>query len=479
MSLATRVSLFFLGSLAVTLAGFSVGLYLLAARHLGERLERRVEAAVALLTAAIEIKPDCVEWEPHERRLDLEGVRWVVLDHEGRAIDSSDEPYPLAARNFPAEGVGRPARAAGTDGEPWLALHARVVPTDPARPLSPTAGPRKDGNRGGIYPSLVLRVSVPAGPDDASLRLLGWTLTGLSAAAWVVAALVGRRLCRRTLAPVARMARSARSIPAAEPGQRLKVAATGDELEDLGRSFNGLLDRLQEAFERQRRFTGEASHQLRTPLTAILGQVEVALRRERDSCEYRRVLTAVGGQAGRLHQIVELLLFLARADGEAAIPEACPTDLREWLPAHIDSTWGEHPRRRDLRVTVPSTDPVWVRVQPILLGQALDNLIDNALKHGPSDGAVEVGVSAAGGAASLRVADRGPGVPADEAAQVFQPFFRSVTARRSGVGGVGLGLAVAARIATAFRGQVALIPNADHGCIAEIVLPIVTQPHTI
>lgn len=452
MSLATRVSLFFLGSLAVTLAGFSVGLYLLAARHLGERLERRVEAAVALLTAAIEIKPDCVEWEPHERRLDLEGVRWVVLDHEGRAIDSSDEPYPLAARNFPAEGVGRPARAAGTDGEPWLALHARVVPTDPARPLSPTAGPRKDGNRGGIYPSLVLRVSVPAGPDDASLRLLGWTLTGLSAAAWVVAALVGRRLCRRTLAPVARMARSARSIPAAEPGQRLKVAATGDELEDLGRSFNGLLDRLQEAFERQRRFTGEASHQLRTPLAVMLGQVEVALRRDRPPEEYRRVLGIVAEQSARLHGIVEMLLFMARADSDAAAPELSALPMRAWLEGHL-AGWSSHPRAADLKLA-EGGEELRALAHPPLLAQAADALIDNACKYSRPGTPVTLTLRGDGGHVRLTVQDAGCGITAEDLPRVFEPFFQSMRHRPAGAGGVGLGLAIARRTVAAMGGEV-------------------------
>src|SRR5262249_7637251 len=154
-----------------------------------------------------------------------------------------------------------------------------------------------------------------------ALRRLGWTLAGLSLAVWLVAAGLGRRLCRRALAPVAQMAGAARSIPATEPGQRLPVAATADELGDLGRAFNRLLDRLQEAFERQRRFTGEASHQLRTPLAVLLGQAEVALRRDRPPEEYRRVLTVIAEQAGRLHRLVEMLLFLARADAEAAVPE--------------------------------------------------------------------------------------------------------------------------------------------------------------
>src|SRR5581483_11619807 len=106
------------------------------------------------------------------------------------------------------------------------------------------------------------------------------------------------------------------SMSAADLDVRLPAADTGDELEELGLAFNDLLGRLQEAFERQRRFTGDASHQLRTPLTVMLGQIEVALRRDRPAGEYREALSVAHGQAERLRRIVEMLLFLARADAE-------------------------------------------------------------------------------------------------------------------------------------------------------------------
>src|SRR5262249_2439460 len=151
-----------------------------------------------------------------------------------------------------------------------------------------------------------------------------------------LAALVaGRAVCRRALAPVTRMATTARAMGAVNLGERMPVAAVNDEMADLGRSFNGLLDRLQESFERQRQFTGEASHQLRTPLAALLGQTEVALRRDRPPSEYRQTLEAVQQQARHLTQITEALLFLARADAEAAAPAAQPLDLAGWLPEHL------------------------------------------------------------------------------------------------------------------------------------------------
>src|SRR5205085_2047936 len=124
-----------------------------------------------------------------------------------------------------------------------------------------------------------------------------------------------------------RMVESARGLDAGESGWSLAEAGTGDELDDLGHAFNDLLSRLRVAYERQRRFSGDASHQLRTPLTVLIGQLEVALRRERTAEEYRRVLGSALGRAAQLGRIVEALLFLARTEEDAQLPESEPVDL--------------------------------------------------------------------------------------------------------------------------------------------------------
>ena len=445
MSLATRVSLFFLGSLAVVLAGFSLALCLLASRHLDEQQRRQAESALAALTAAIEIKPGSVEWEPHERRLDLHGVNWAVRDPQGRIVGSSDA--------IPSE-----------EGRHWARLRSRIA----------SAGPARDALPPPEHAWLDLEVAAPA--DRASLRWLGGTLAVLSLAVWGVAALVGRRLCLRTLAPVARMARSARSIRADEPGQRLEVSPTGDELEELGRSFNGVLDRSQEAFERQRRFTGEASHQLRTPLAVLLGQIEVALRRERSPEEYRRVLGVVADQAGRLQRAVEMLLFLARADAEAASPALAPLALRPWLERHLES-WATHPRAEDLRLGEGGAG-LRVLAHAPLLAQAVDILLDNALKYGPPASPVVVSLRADGGSALLAVEDAGSGIDAADLPRVFEPFFRAPRRHAEDAGGVGLGLAIARRIVEAAGGSITAESEPGRGSRFTMRLPLAPEDGT-
>jgi signal transduction histidine kinase len=302
-----------------------------------------------------------------------------------------------------------------------------------------------------------------------SLNRLVTVLGGLSAVVLLLALVTGRAVCRRALSPVTRMGTAARGMGTADFTERLPVAQVNDELADLGHSFNGLLDRLHESFERQRRFTGEAAHQLRTPLAAVLGQAEVALRRDRSADEYRNALEAVRGQSSHLQRIVDALLFLARADAEAGPPAAEQLDLATWLPAHL-WTWSEHARAADVRLGA-ACEPAPVHAPPALLGELVNNLIDNALKY--SDPGTPVTLRLERGAASvtLAVEDRGVGIDAADLPYLFRPFFRSADARRRGVPGVGLGLAVAARLAKAFGGDLTVTSEPGRGSSFCLRLP--------
>jgi two-component system, OmpR family, sensor kinase len=285
-----------------------------------------------------------------------------------------------------------------------------------------------------------------------SLQTLAIVLTALSLVLWLSVALLGRWLCRRALTPLTRMAAAARTIHADDLGQRLPNARTGDELEDLGRAFNDLLARLQESFERQQRFTGDASHQLRTPLTTILGQIEVLFRRERPVEECERVLKLVQKQAAQLRLIVEMMLFLARADAETKLNQLETIDLSAWLTDYLQ-TWAAHARRADLKWDAASDGPYWVRAQAPLLGQLMENLLDNATKYSEPGTAVVIRIWEESEHIDLAVEDEGCGIAPDDLPHIFESFYRSPNSHRLGISGVGLGLAVAKRVAGAFGGR--------------------------
>ncbi|WP_406697470.1 ATP-binding protein [Singulisphaera sp. Ch08] len=462
MSLATRVSAFFLAALGITLLGFSIFLYALADHHLHRQLDDRLEAALGALEAAVDVEPDGLEWEPTERRLTLglepgvDQVHWSVQDERGQTIDHSANlthdtgRFPLGwkPKAWPTE----PTDGTVYDATPGWRLAARRLLLQDL--LQEGRGhPEDDGPEDDVeYPVLVITAGLSPGSVEASLNRLGLTLAGLSAGLWGVAALLGRKLCRHALAPLGAMASAAREMTAGGHGEFLPSPGTRDELEDLRVAFNELLARLHETYERQKRFTGDASHQLRTPLAGLLSLVEVIRRRTRPAAEYEQTLDQVHQETLRLSQIVESLLFLARTEADAESPKTEVVDLAAWVPAQM-SRWMDHPRASDIREEGPN-DPLPILAHPSLLAQLLENLLDNALKYSDPGSPILIRTWRDANSILLSVEDRGVGLAADELTKVFDPFYRSPQARQMGRTGVGLGLSMVKRISIAFGGTI-------------------------
>jgi signal transduction histidine kinase len=272
------------------------------------------------------------------------------------------------------------------------------------------------------------------------------------------------------------MAAKARSLQQSpESRALLEVSSTGDELTDLGQAFNHLLVTLRDTIERQQRFAGDASHQLRTPLAAMLTAVDVAARQERSPDEYRRILAVVQRRGRDLQQIVEILLALARrSPGSDALESKC-VELNAWCRERVE-LWQAHPRSGDIELQL-SSDDLLVQVQPTLLGQVMDNLLDNACKYSDAGSVITIRTQANAAEAIIRVEDRGPGIPASELAEIFEPFFRSANARQSGKPGSGLGLTLAQRLAAVFSGRVEVESTEGRGSSFQVVLPRVVEPH--
>jgi len=468
MSLATRLSLFFLAALAVVLLGFSSTLYYLGRSHLNAQLDERLERGLDTLTAAVEIDDDELGWKPADRHITLgvdagvEQIRWFVQDDRGRIIDRSanslddDAPIRVDPSLFPPVPNDQTA-VAEIPGWHLARRHLRLE--DLLRLGKWEIGEIEDAPDDDDYLELIFTVALSPAPVHASLGRLALALAAVSLGLLLISAVLGRRLCRRALAPIASLAKSARRKAATDDQGGLPTPRTGDELEELGRAFNALLDRRREALERQQRFAGDASHQLRTPLAGLLSLVEVTRRRPRSSPEYEHALDQVHREARRLNQIIESLLFLVRAEAEAAPLEREPIDLAVWTP-EILGRWLRHPRADDLRYEGPDHG-VWTSAHPPLLAQALENLVDNALKYSEPGSPVVVSVQNESAAATLTVSDQGRGMTAEELGSVFEPFYRSPQARLRGSPGAGLGLSVAERVVHASGGsiQVASVPN--------------------
>jgi len=464
MTLTSRLMAFYLGSLAAVLAGFSTALYMVAQDHLYRQADERLDAALNVLGAIVEVTPDGVEWESGERNLRLSSgpdqIAWVVTDDTGLIVARSEQPDSddlLADATGRFRGPADATRRMHWRGERWQAGQRRFVPGGTAKQDDQPPDPNEVK-----YPALVVTAALPLEPTRALLHKMLAVLVGISVCVLAAALAGGRFVCRRALLPVCRMAEDARAIDPTDPARRLSIPGGGDELSDLGTAFNGLLARLHESAERHRRFAGDASHQLRTPLAALLGQIEVALRRDRNMAEYRNVLSTAQAKATHLTRIVEALLFLTRAGSEAGLPARERFDIAGWLREYIDQ-WNNHARFSDIRL-VGADGPLMVVSHPVLLGEIMTVLIDNACRYSAVDSPVTVSVSQAGKTARIEVADRGPGIAAADLPQVFTPFFRTADALRANKQGVGLGLSIARRLAEAVGRGLTVTSTTGEGC---------------
>lgn len=467
MKLATRFSAFFLTALAAVLVGFSVSLYLLASNYLYGQLDDRVAAGLDVLEGSIDVEPGGLEWEPAERRIligaehDAESVRWSVLTLEGKLVDQSANGPPPGFADWRPEGwpTDPPDATVFGDSGVWRMGTRRLLLEDLLR--LGRGHPKDDGGENDIeYLGLIVLAGLEREPAVADLRSLATTLAVISLGLWLACAGLGRWLSRNALAPVTQMAEDVRQLRVTD-AELISLPGTGDELDDLAAAFNELVVRLREAIERRERFAGDASHQLRTPITGLLAQLEVLRRRPREASEYAAGLDEIQGEALRMRQIVESLMFLARSDADALPLERENIDLAEWLPKQRER-WQSHARAGDLRLELTGGECV-VAVHSGLLGELLDNLTDNALKYSQPAQRVTWRVESDAGDVRLIVADEGPGIAAEELAHVFEPFYRSPKARAENRRGVGLGLTIVQRIVKTLGARIEVTSAAGQG----------------
>lgn len=313
----------------------------------------------------------------------------------------------------------------------------------------------------------------------ATLRL---TLLVMAPLSILASALGGFWLAGRALAPVDQVTRLAREIGAGSLGRRLPDAKTPDELGRLVDTFNQMIARLETSFEAMKRFTADASHELRGPLATMRGAVDVALSRPRGADDYRRVLASVGEDVDRLRSVTEDLLVLARADAGRLKLDRSPVRL-DVVAAEIVESFQLKAAGADVELRTRCETPVALLGDERWLRQLAFNLLDNAIKFsaaGPGAGGsrpVTVEVGALGGTASLTVSDSGPGVPEQHIGRIFERFYRVDDARpyRGGPEGSGLGLSISAWIVESHGGTIAARNRPEGGCVVSVSFPLLSS----
>src|SRR5438067_1076238 len=312
-------------------------------------------------------------------------------------------------------------------------------------------------------------------PQKEMMEEAGAVFAWLIPLAILLASGGGYFLARKSLAPVVAMSSQAGRIGAANLHERLAIQNEKDELGHLARSFNGLLNRLSESFDRQRRFMADASHELRTPVAILRGESEVALSQQaRSPEEYRESLEVMHHEAERLTRIVEDLFTLTRADtGQYPLQ---PRDLYlDELIAECVHSARTLAQAKKISLTFDGAPESPIHADESLLRRMLLNLLDNAIKYTPSFGRITVACRRSGQEYAVSIADTGIGIPAELGPRIFERFFRADKARsrsESDGGGAGLGLAISRWIAEAHQGRLELTCSDSTGSTFTAYLPL-------
>ena len=303
----------------------------------------------------------------------------------------------------------------------------------------------------------------------ARYRLWFW---GILLATSVLFPLVGYRVARHGIRPVEEIAATARRITSTNLRERIEAEGYPSELASLAGTFNKMLDRLEESFERISKFSADIAHDLRTPVNNIRGEAEVALARARTVEEYRDVLESSLEEAVRLSELIGDLLFLARAESPLTDLHREPVNIGELLTTVRDYYEASASDSGISLAINEQAEPLDAELDRSLMLRAVSNLMSNAIAHTPLGGTVTLAATAEGAAIRIEVSDTGVGIPAEALPRVFDRFFRVDPSRSKASGGTGLGLAIVQSILTLHGGSAEISSQLGRGTRVTLRMPL-------
>ena len=449
----------------VVLAITTIGSALVVRQILFQRLDARIDADLVQEVREVELLATGNDPETGQPFLgDVQRIFEVAL---GRNVPARSEAI-LAFVDGELEGVAAGERAPSLDVLP-VAAWAGLTAPDQGTLTSPSGGQivyravpfLVDGAPAGVFVVAIDREFEAADTDAVSFAAAGVGLAML-----LVGTILAFRLADRILAPVRVVRQTAQSISESDLSGRIPVTGH-DEIAELARTFNEMLDRLDEAFAAQRRFIDDAGHELRTPITVIQGHLDTL---DEDPEERARTLVLLDEELERVRRMIEDLITLARSERPDFL-RAGPADLGDLTRGVLAKARGLGDR--DWVLETVADEPVWVDEQR--LTQAMLQLAENAVRHTSEGGRIALGSSVLGDEVRLWVTDDGPGVPPDEQARIFERFFRGRDGRRRAEGS-GLGLSIVAAIAEAHGGRAGLSSSPGGGATFTITFPLRRGP---
>jgi heavy metal sensor kinase len=461
LSIGVRLTLWYLAIFALGELVFGAGMWFILRANLYDIVDDGIESQIDDLKNFLgTLKPDIPL-----STLQQEVRQAYSIQHSGDYLALYNDAGDLVYRSsffdthpsllLPPERLKRPvARSRRAEGHPFRFLYEKV------------------SVNGRVF---ILEMGAPA--DDAvdtlhQFRNYLWIFAPL---VLLAAAGVGYWISRKALAPVDHLVHTVREISGASLSTRLPRLETGDELQRLSDTLNEMLDRLEQAFSRVTQFTADASHELRTPISLMRTEAELALRRARGEEEYRDSLSHILAEAERTTGLIEQLLALARADSGREIVQMTPVDLRPMLDG-IVQVWRPVAAMRGLQFSTALEASGVVQGDETLLRRLIDVLLDNAFKYTTSPGAVQLRFEQSGEYVQISVQDSGLGIEVEEQSKIFERFYRVDKVRSRNQGGAGLGLAIAHWVVTQHHGQISVESRPGEGSTFRVRLPKLTTP---
>jgi two-component system OmpR family sensor kinase len=453
-SLRRTLSVRFSATLFAALLLIAAWAFLGARRLMLEQLDRDLAAGAQLESSYLRAgfplhpHPDLFTWDE-------------FVDEVNRFVVARDSVGTIVAANtglaadLPLDTAAFTQAASGADvwtTQPWLGERIRAL-------YVPVAVRGPQGR-------LVVQVAasyerLDRSRNDLLLLMLGTVLLGTLATS-----LGARWLADSSVEPVLAITAQAEAVEPEHPGQRISAHADVTELAGLVAVINRMIARLESALDSQRRMIADAGHDLRTPITAMQGEIEVALRHPRSPETYQAVLESLLEEVAHLAALSDSLILLARLDAKDLRPAMEETDVRALVERSVQRALGRGPSHRFALTPGPA---ILAQVDPHMIGLVCDHLLDNAIKHTPDGTAVTVALDGDARRWSMTVMDTGPGLPDELLSVLFERFVRGDSARTRG--GAGLGLSVSAAIVNAHGGTISAQRSAPGGLAISIAVP--------
>ena len=457
-SIGLRLTIWYLLIFAIAQLIFGLGMWIILRHNLYDIADDALESQIDDVQHFLEAQGK----DDPSSKLQKQITETYILEHSGDYLQIQNDQGEWIYRSMFFEQHGVPALKADQLTQPLY--EDRRIGDRSLRFVSQPV--EAYGHR------FVVQTGVPENDILETLALFRRFLLIFAVIMLLASSGVGYWLSRKALSPVDAITRTARSISGANLSSRLERLHTGDELQRLSDTLNEMLARIETTFQRVSQFTADASHELRTPISLIRTEAEIALRKSRGEEEYQEALRHILLEAERTSALIEKLLALARADAGRESLEVCDFDFRETLRTAAGD-WRQ--TMSDHQLLFSETLPeivVCLAGDKASLSRLLNILLDNAVKYTPAPGQVEIALESRDQEAVITVRDSGIGISEEDQGRIFERFYRADKARSRESGGAGLGLAIAQWIVASHQGSIEVQSFLGRGSAFIVKLPL-------